>query len=1122
MRHGTAAYPSLMTRLFPQRLSGMLCRAVLGLVAATGSVVVLANAQIVYLAGQGERKDAEAGAWQRAAVNQSVPPGGFVRTLSQSQMGLLLPDRTQIRLNQNSQLQIKSATDAAEWTQTTVRLNSGRAWSQARPATSPAVARPSANPRLTMETPSATLSIRGTDWEVEVDPAGTTQLVVLSGQVTMGNAEGELLVAPGEAALAQPGKAPVKFRLANPAARVQWVSAWRVQPARWSGPVVSAADRLLADGEIAQAIAMLQPAAAEGRGDPAATALLARSLVRDDRLAEGRTLLAVALDGNARNLELLLAAGELAILDGDAVAARRYYRQALAAYPDTAEAWYGLGRIDSERENVSAARVALGRALGIDAELGVALAERGALETFANELHAADRDLRQLLDREPDNYVALTALGINHLKSGRPGEALVAFLKAGTIEPRYARAWMYSGAAFYRLGEAERALEALRRAGELDPRDPLPHLMTSLVIADRLDFGEAIVSAGRAQERMPFLKSLNQVANDQKGSANLGSALAAFGMEEWATRHAHDAYSPFWAGSHLFLADRHTGLFAKNSALYQGFITDPTVFGASNRQSTLISGPGHYGRVDLFAERAEWRQNALIGTVNGVTAAPSPIAYFLSGDLSATQSRNDSSDGDGRNLTLGLGIRPRHDLGLFGFATTSAIGAVLRSPTLSDDGLRQRDHRIDLGANIKLAAENQLWFKLGSGRQTTHVDGRFVSASTAATLNGALSTTIFSANGSLDGYDSQTRQGDIQFRQAYGNDRLRLDWGVESARLERPGELVMTFNPARLRFAQDQNGRATEAYVAGRWHATRQFDLDAGLWYQSGRIDRRDLSTLDLTTTPGVDFTLLDVARPQRWSEFNVRLGANWRFEGGQSLKGGVQRWRHPGAAGGLAPLSTAGIAINDPLVLPGGQYRRQRIEYDVEAGGRRYLLAFLDRERIDNGVSGIRSSVPDLQLTQLESLRNRRDVFTAAADLEDTPQFASGQVNTAGLAANALLGRRQTLALRYLWRDAGQGAANSGRRIPWIPRHTLRLSGHWSLPQRWLAGVTTTHRGQRFRDDANLEPVRGGWSHGFTLYWESADKRISAQGVLDNLLSHKQAGKDEAASLTVRLGYRF
>ena len=45
---------------------------------------------------------------------------------------------------------------------------------------------------------------------------------------------------------------------------------------------------------------------------------------------------------------------------------------------------------------------------------------------------------------------------------------------------------------------------------------------------------------------------LNQVANDQKGSANLGSAIANFGMEDWATYYSHVSYSPFWAGSHFF------------------------------------------------------------------------------------------------------------------------------------------------------------------------------------------------------------------------------------------------------------------------------------------------------------------------------------------------------------------------------------------------------------------------------------------------------------------------------------------------------------------------------------------------------------------------------------------
>ena len=140
------------------------------------------------------------------------------------------------------------------------------------------------------------------------------------------------------------------------------------------------------------------------------------------------------------------------------------------------------------------------------------------------------------------------------------------------IEPRYARAALFTAVAYYQLGHTARALETFEKAAKLDEKDPLPHLMMSLVHFDALELGKAIETAREAQTRMPYLKSLNQVLTDQKGNANLGSALAAFGMEEWSQAYAYDSYSPYWAGSHLFLADRFSGTFNKNSELFKGFL----------------------------------------------------------------------------------------------------------------------------------------------------------------------------------------------------------------------------------------------------------------------------------------------------------------------------------------------------------------------------------------------------------------------------------------------------------------------------------------------------------------------------------------------------------------------
>ena len=245
------------------------------LVGHAPALAQVTRAQIVMLEGRGDRRDAPEAAWVPAAVNQTAGPGAFVRTLANSQMGLLMADRTQIRLNQNSQLQIKSSLDAAA---TAVRLNSGRAWSQARPQTA-STDGAAPKPKLTMETASATMSVRGTDWEVEILPNGQTQLVVLSGTVEMANELGAISVGKGEAAVAEVGKAPTKLLLVQPLSRVQWVSSWKPDPPRWLGTDVARfavpVDSIQA-GDYAGAATTL---AALSSQDPLAAVLLADLLL---------------------------------------------------------------------------------------------------------------------------------------------------------------------------------------------------------------------------------------------------------------------------------------------------------------------------------------------------------------------------------------------------------------------------------------------------------------------------------------------------------------------------------------------------------------------------------------------------------------------------------------------------------------------------------------------------------------------------------------------------------------------------------------------------------------------------------------------------------------------------
>lgn len=1108
-------------------------------------------AEIVMLVGKGEHHDSASTEWIPATVNHKLQGGAFVRTLANSQMGILMADRTQIRLNQNSQMQIKSVADSAQWTQTTVKLNAGRAWSQARPQT--AQAAPIKTAKLAMETPSTIMSIRGTDWEVEVTPDGRTQLVVLSGQVLMGNDFGSVEVGRGEAAVAEVGKAPVKLILVNPASRVQWVSSWKPQPARWAGDdaarfaravamidagdhaaaldslkpqtgqdataALLAADLLVAQGDGEGAVAMLTPHAKPG--NTRAIALLAYAMIRLDRLPEAESRLTSALADAPASVDLLLARGELALLQGDAGQARNSYHAVIKVEPDNPDAWYGLGLIESERENIRQARELLGKVVEKNPNYSKAGAELASAETFSGNYATAEKILLDVLHREPDNYIALTALGLNRLKNGHAQQALDDFMKAGLIEPRYARAWLYSGVAFYQLDERARALQAFRKAAELDAKDPVPHLLQSMVDTDDLAYGSAIISAHQAQERMPYLKSVNQVVNNQKGSANLGSSLANFGMEDWATYYANESDSPYWAGSHLFRADRYTGKFNKNSELFNGYLTDPTAFGASNRNSTLVPTPGHYRKVEAFVERNNWLQGALIGTLNGLMVDPIPLAYFVSGDLSTAEANNDDSSASGRNLTLGLGMKPRYDLGLFLFATDTKMDADLQNSSLAGDSLDQIERRADFGVNYKREPDNQFWFKLGNGQQDSEVFGAFVSPSVADSLNNALAPTVFSPNGRLDLFSSGIDQSDVQFRHAFSSGPMEWTWGLESSYQRRTGELTATFSPARLNFDQELKIWANDAYVSARYRAPSATEAQLDIFAQHTRIRRSDVSTLDDLSTPAT-FVLEDSRASKDYSEINPRLGIKWHLFQFQTLSLVGQQWRRPASVGSLSAVDTLGIAVNDRLPSAGGYYDRGRVQYEREFSGKAFFQAFYDYEHVDNGIVGRRTALTDFEMSQLENLRNRPEVFSPRADIEETPIFEEGHVNTIGLASNFLINSRQSLAVRYLWRDSEQSGANSGRDIPYIPRNYLQINSQWSLPDRWLLGASAIYRDHRFRDDTNLDKLSAGWSFGLTAYWESLDKRSSVQGVVDNILSDSDAGLLPHPHVMLRYSYRF
>ncbi len=1158
-----------------------------------------AAAEIVSLQGQGDQRTATAAVWRPAHPAQALAAGDYVRTREAARMALLFADQTQMRLHENTVLQVK-ALATPERGATTLRLEAGRAWTQTRRLPGSA---------LQLETPAATAAIRGTDWHISVEPDGRTLLTVLSGTVEFGNAQGQLTVEANEAAYAEKGKAPVKLMLVRPRDSVQWVNALQPDPlphlaatslpamlepvrtalaARQTEAARSAlaqtrdnaqpawiatmeiaialqagewlaarelagqqmpqnpplplwlmqSDLLLTEGEGQGAVLTLQGALQQWPAHPALLAQLARTYLVLDRSADAAATLVQAQ--NPAHPELALARGALARRHGEASATVAAYSEATRLSPQDARGWLGLGSAHTEREDIAPARSHLERALALDAHAAGAQGERGTLETLANRFDQAEKAFAAALAAQPDDYVALTGLGLLHLKQGQAQSALDAFLRAGLMEPRYARAKTWTAVAYYQLGRHQDAIVTLQQAAALDDKDPVPHMLLAQIHTDLFQPGEAVAAARAGAQRMPYLRSLNQLANDQKGSANLGAALAFFGMEDWALELAQQSFYPYWGGSHLFLADRYAGEFNKNSALYQGFLTDPMAFGASQRHASLLQRPGSHGSVGLTLDREFYRMAAPAFSLNGMDNSHVPLSWFVKAqsaraqrfpvdvgvvNRSAFYDASGTAEVDAQVLTLGLGAQPSERLNLFAY--TNHFNIDLRAQNLFGSSLDKTQTQGALGLSYRWGPTEQTWVKLGRSLDNTLIRG-FPAMFSFPPLEGVV------------GLGAQPRKqfNDLQVRHT-ADPRPGTRW---SATLEHVAEkqssisaadgLISATTPSgevlyadRLVFFGTNaiDRRYTAFTLAGSHRYNPLLNLDGALGWQQirHRVEGANVYALEwLEHIDGEEARRRDTERV-----LTPRLGVVLQPMPGHTLRMAYQDWMRPLSTSTLAGIETAGIPVEDQLLEAGGRHKRTVLQWSHEWGPSTFMKLRADHLRLSNpGTIGVDLRTPSLPF--LEELRNAQLANLSSTDLlESTPDYEGGTLKVLAGSVNHMFSRQWSGYAKYLYQHsnsafgAGEGRV-TGHMIPYIPRHTAVLGATWASNARWYVSGRAVYRSERFEDKENLTRRPPGWGLDLMGFWESQDKRWVVGMAALNLWGSKSARQKSRFVLDAR--YRF
>ena len=1091
-------------------------------------------AEIVSLTGRGETRPAEVQPWTPAALAQQLAGGADVRTLALSSAALLLADRTQIRLSAGAQLRLCDVGPQ----RTRLELGLGRIW--ARTKKTPAA--------LELQTPAAQAVVRGTDWDVEVDANGRTTLTVLSGRVDVSNAQGRVEVGPSEQATVEVGQAPVKRLLVRPRERVQWVLAHSIDAARWAefqragraawlgevqadigaGRVVAARERLLAreaggPGEPVLALLLAEFEVLDARleaaqerlaqawtrwQDPRAAARRAELLGALDRMPEAGAWIAETRAKAPQSVELLLADADWRSLEGQGEQALALYREAVRAAEGEAQqaaAYLGLGRALLERGDLHASRAALARAVQLAPRSAHALGEEATAATEALRLGEARQGFEAALALAGDDYVSLAGSGLLALKQGQPEHARQQLLKALVIEPRLARAQVWLAVAEHQLGEAAAALDSLARARQADPNDPLPWQIEAILANDRGAPVDAMAAAREALARLPYLKSLNPLATDSQGSANLGKSLGDFGLEHWARAYASASYYPLWAGSHFFLADRYESDFSRKSELFQGYLSDPTVFGASEKQAPVLLSTGREWSAGLGAGRDALR-DAVTGDIGhrGFAAAPVPMAWLVRANDVQMRPREGPANTQYRlaspGIDVALGLRPHDSLGLFLLHNDGELryrfpgGLDFGNGVSFNQTATSRNRRTDAGASWRWSADAQTWFKLHRARQTSRL-----------VLDDA-------AYGPQDYRFASDEEG-VFLRHTMQWGALRASFGWE--RVAR--DTGSAISDPLVSSPRTNTERYDMPWIAGEWRGGAWSGTAGAAWPRfSARQDDRFVDSLtgeDLVTPAGEGAV--------RGRKLLPSLGLAYRFGPGRALHFAYQEnLRAPGTHT-LSPVATGAIPIDYQYQLPGSLARKRALQLDWEFSPRTFGFATLSSQEIANPrMAGGRLFAQNTGAL-FDNIGTIGPVLlsaqTALDPYQEVPVFGRGRLQQAGFALNQVLGPRWSALGSYTWADSRNlDAPFAGNELPGFARHTAVLGSTWRHEGRGFSLVRMVYRGARFRDEANLSPREAGWTLSLAHARESADRRwslvLSAQGLL-------QGG--EKPSLFVLLRYR-
>ncbi len=523
------------------------------------------DAEIVSTRGDSNVKFVKQQAWIPAVPDQDLISGDSLKTGNYGKLDILFIDGTQIKVHNKTILTIKSVKKPPV-ENTVLNLESGEIWSRAK----------SVPEGLRIDTPSVTLSIRGTDWDIAVDEKGTSYLTVIRGVIEMHNDQGSISVEAGEQAIAEIGKPPVKMFLVKPGDRVQWIISYPFNITKIIPFNSHRRDRIM------ELLPSAEEKALKDHADMQSRIFYAGLLYDLGEHGKSLELFDEVLKTDPENSRALIFKGLILLGRGEAENASSIIESAFknSQGKDKIAASIGMAGVHIHNNELTMA----GKLLeGLeqseqDPVIGVAIANfmaytgrfREAVEMCSEyagrykdderfSILAADFSLvldeshksKELLDNalgiNPRSSGAYSILGKYHFLAGRGKEAEMSYRKAVELDPNNAAALSGLGKLLMEKGHFEESKKVLSKAIEKDPGRHSHWSEKGML----LDWIEDIRGA-----RGDLNKALELNASDYQSMNGLGYIALKEGRTEEAIQYflKVSVLEPEFAEPHIFLA----------------------------------------------------------------------------------------------------------------------------------------------------------------------------------------------------------------------------------------------------------------------------------------------------------------------------------------------------------------------------------------------------------------------------------------------------------------------------------------------------------------------------------------------------------------------------------------